>query len=48
MSGDFGVEAQNKSRRLYDLFTDTLDGKAALFFKTCERGNGLQVWCNYH
>ena len=38
------AEIQGKARRLYDLFTDTLYGKAALLFKTCERGNGLQVW----
>ena len=42
---DFSTESQNKARRLYDLFTDTLDGKPALIFKTCERGNGFQVWC---
>ena len=44
----FSEEAQNKARKLYDLFTDTLDGKPALIFKTCEKGNGFQVWSKLH
>ena len=25
-----------------------MDSKPALIFKTCERGNGFQVWCKLH
>ena len=34
--------------KLFDLFVETLNGRAALMLRVCEKGNGFQVWSRLH
>ena len=45
---DFSPEAAQRSQKLFDLFVETLNGRAALMLRVCEKGNGLQVWNRLH
>ena len=45
---NFSAEAAQRSQKLFDLFVDTLHGRAALTLRVCEKGNGFQVWSRLH